>query len=91
MKNMKFYKEYNSPQDKRQDQPNGNVIATYGKMWVSRDNEYFIDAFGAVYFDPNSPCVYTTAQVDWIRENCKRISDADARTIHPRLFERIED
>lgn len=92
MKGYRFYKEYNSPQDKRKDKPTGNVFAalTDAKYTHIRDGALFREGFGAIYFEPNSPCVFASAQVDWLRDRCKRISEAEARQIHPRLFERIE-
>lgn len=90
MKGYRFYKEYNSPADKRKDKPNGNVFATCGDKYVSRGAIYQ-EGFGAIYFDPNSPCCFTAAHLDWIRCSCKRISEREARKIHPNLFKRIED
>lgn len=92
MKGYRFYKEYNTPQDKRKDRPNGNVFATCldERPNVTHDGVY-IGGFGAVFFDPDSPCAYTSCSLDWLRENCKRISEAEARKIHPNLFKRIEE
>lgn len=91
MKGYRFYKEYDSPVDKRKDKPNGNVFAVCGKHYSGQSHQPFVDGFGAIYYEPNSPCVFTSAHLDWIRDYCKRISEREAREIHPNLFKRIED
>lgn len=91
MKGYRFYKEYDSPVDKRKDKPNGNVFATWGEPYIGQEHELFIEGYGAVFYDPNSPCSFTSAQLAWVRDYCKRISEREAREIHPNLFRRIEE
>lgn len=92
MKGYRFYKEYDSPQDKRKDKPNGNVFATDEYQSPFRSEwGWNISGYGSVYPEPDSPCVYTSASMDWLRTCCKRISEHEAREIHPNLFKRIED
>ena len=48
-------------------------------------------AISAVQEIENSPCCFGSVNVDYLAERCKRISEAQARDIHPNLFYRIEN
>ena len=48
-------------------------------------------AFSAVQDLPNNPCCFTQVSPNYLAERCKRISEAQAREIHPKLFHRIEN
>ena len=100
MKGYRFYLEFNTQRDKRKGtrknpgNHSGNCIAV---PLDERENPYWIpgkeitmDCFGAVYFRENSDCAGSTCHIDYLRENCKRISEAQARTIHPKLFQYLE-
>lgn len=86
MKGLRFYQEFT---DRRKRIPNGNVIA------VSTEREHrcpdgSMEAIGAVFYYANSPVATTAASNDYLRKQCKRIPETKARTIHPRLFERLD-
>lgn len=80
MKNIRFYLEYNSPKDKRENHNNGNVIAIYPKnktaIGVESLKAYLNYGVVAGFASPN-----------YLRTKCKRISEDIARIIHPKLFE----
>jgi hypothetical protein len=44
----------------------------------------------AIFDWPNSPVAGTGVSLDYLRQKCKRISEAQARTIHPVLFEWLD-
>ena len=98
MRGYRFYLEHDSPQDKRKGKHNGNVFAAYlGRTKGTAGNGIFFsqngamcEGTGAVYFEPNSPVCGCSASLDWLRTNCKRILEANARRIHPRLFEYLD-
>lgn len=99
MKEFIFYLEYPTNKDKRagtRKNPgnhSGNCIAV---PLDERKNPYWIpgtmkmDCYGAVFFRENSDCAGSTCHIDYLRENCKRISEAQARLIHPKLFNYLE-
>jgi hypothetical protein len=43
-----------------------------------------------VFNHSNSECCYDYVHVDYLAERCKRISEVQAREIHPNLFYSIE-
>lgn len=96
MKGIRFYLEHNSNKDKRKGNHNGNVFAgfiTDGGLFqgtISK-GEVMVEGLGALYFEPNSPVCVTSASLSYLRYNCKRISEQQARQIHPKLFERLEN
>ena len=92
MKGYRFYKEYNSPREKHNDEGNGNVTAIYLENGV-----YYSPGVGACYEaatgifpHPNSDVCSSSVSLEWLRTNCKRISEEEARTIHPALFAYLE-
>lgn len=87
MKGIRFYAEFN---DKSKRQPGGNVVAALvlnGSYWSSATACY--EAIAALFDQPNSPVAGTGVALDYLRQKCKRISEAKARRIHPALFERL--
>lgn len=97
MKGVKFYLEYPNRQEKRK-ATRANLGNHEGNVIAVLDNDYFIDAQG----DPtaeaiagflstkDSPVMTTGVSLDYLRERCKRISEATARKIHPELFIRLD-
>ena len=53
--------------------------------WIS-NNDLLYDCIGAVYFERNSPVASTSCSDGYLRLKCKRISESQAREIHPNLF-----
>ena len=97
MKGIRFYLEYPSAKDKRKgtraDPGNhsGNVIATLeGTEMIGRNGPQ-IDCLSATYDRPNSPVSSGAVSYEYLEERTKRISEAQAREIHPELFKRLDD
>lgn len=96
MKGVRFYLEYKDAKHKRQGVHEGNVIAVLDVMGdgfraqYMGDLQYTHECLGAIFFYPNSPVAGTQCHIGVLRERCKRISEAKARQIHPRLFERLD-
>jgi len=68
----------------------GNVIATFeGTEYVGRSGPQ-VDALAAIQDKPNCPVAGTTVSLEYISERAKRISEAQAREIHPALFTRLD-
>jgi hypothetical protein len=82
MKDIWFYEEYDSPAKKRKKISQGNVLAVFHKQ----GNEEVVDAIGAVFFHPNRPVTFCSASWGYLRNKCRRISEARAREIHSNLF-----
>jgi hypothetical protein len=49
------------------------------------------EAIAGLFDRPNSPVAGTGVARDHLHQKCKRISEAKARTIHPALFERLDE
>lgn len=82
MKGYRFYAEYDSPQKKRKGEGNGNALAIDVESYT--DGKY--ECRAAVYGHPDSATC--TSMVNWeiLRDNYRRITEAEARKLHPRLF-----
>jgi len=88
MNGIRFYLE---SKDKSKHKLGGTVVAALvlnGSYWSSGTICY--EALAAVFDWPNSPVAGTGVAWDYLRQKCKRISEAKARTIHPALFERLD-
>lgn len=100
MKGFIFYLEFPTAQAKRKATRknltghSGNCIAVTSDraeqiaQW--RVNKCY-PAFTAVRDIPNDPCCFNPVNVDYLKEFCKRISEAQSSEIHPNLFYRIEN
>ena len=88
MNGLRFYLEH---KDKSKRQPGGTVVAALvlnGTYWSSGRCCY--EAIAALFDQPNSPVAGTGVALDYLRLNCKRISEFNARIVHPALFERLD-
>jgi hypothetical protein len=47
------------------------------------------EAIAGLFDRPNSPVAGTGVALDYLRQKCMRISEAKARSIHPVLFDRL--
>jgi len=90
MKGIRFYLEYNSIKDKRQNNHNGNVLAVFYDLYRFMHGGIVYDCIGALTNNPNSSVCSTSASDDYISDNCKRISEEKARVIHPALFQYLD-
>lgn len=85
MRYVRFYQEFT---DRRRKTASGNVLA------VLHGNGFYPDSEGrptyeavvALYDYPNSPVVSGSVRMQYLRTRCKRITEAEARLIHPQLF-----
>jgi hypothetical protein len=88
MHHVRFYHEFS---DRRKTKSTGNVFAAFVGNGVHVSNGLLCyEGLGALFAQPNSPVAGTSASLDFIRETCKRVSEAKARQIHPALFERLD-
>jgi len=88
MKHVRFYLEHDTPAKRRKGEHNGNVFAAFVGNGRNRGGGW--DGMGAVHYYPNSPVAGTACDAGYLRQ-CKRISEAKARAIHPRLFAALGD
>lgn len=88
MTGIRFSAEF---QDKSKRQPGGNVVAVLalnGAYWSSGKLCY--EAIAALFEQPDSPVAGTGVALDYLRQRCRRVSEARARAIHPALFKRLD-
>jgi multisubunit Na+/H+ antiporter MnhG subunit len=88
MNGIRFYLEFT---DKSKRQSGGTVVAVLalnGCHWSSGKLCY--EAIAALFEQSNSPVASTGVALNYLRQHCRRISEAKARTIHPALFERLD-
>jgi hypothetical protein len=88
MTGVRFYLEF---RDKSKRQSGVTVVAALvlnDSYWSSGKLCY--EAIAALFNQPNSPVASTGVALDYLRQKCKRISEARARIIHPALFERLD-
>lgn len=88
MKGYRFYEEFDSSYKKRKRQGNGNVLALdideYGRPYYGGRGDMSCTA--AVYSHPNSAVAGCQVSRDCLRLKHRRVTEARAREIHPRLF-----
>ena len=88
MNGIRLYLEFT---DKSKRQPGGTVVAALvlnGSYCSSGRICY--EALAALFDWPNAPVAGTGVACDYLRQKCQRISEANARIIHPALFERLD-
>jgi hypothetical protein len=88
MNGLRFYLEFNDPRKRRSV---GTVVAALvvnGPYWSSGRRCY--EAVAALFDTPNAPVAGTGVALDYLRQKCKRVSEARARAIHPALFGRLD-
>jgi hypothetical protein len=98
MKDYHFYLEYPTNKDKRQGTRKslgnhcGTVLAVDTNpfhSWVT-DKEIIYESVGSIYGLPDSYVCSSACSWGYLREKCKRISEDQARQIHPKLFNYLE-
>jgi hypothetical protein len=84
MKDIRFYEEFC---DKSKHTSMGTVVAVLLDVPCYLNNGHACyEAVVGVFNRPNSPVCCGGVALDYLREQCKRISEAEARAIHPALF-----
>jgi hypothetical protein len=88
MNGIRFYLEYT---DKSKRKSGGTVVAALvlNGSYLSSGTICY-EALAAVFGWANSPVAGTGVALDYLRQKCKHINEAKARTIHPALFERLD-
>ena len=88
MNGIRFYEEFT---DKSKRKPGRTVVAALvlnGIYWSSGKPCY--EAIAGLFNQPDSPVAGTGVALDYLRRKCKRISEIKARTLHPALFQRLD-
>jgi hypothetical protein len=88
MSGISFYQEFS---DKSKHRSAGTIIAVLlcNGLYCS-DGKVCYEAIAGVFDQRNSPVAGTGVALDYLHQKCKRISEAKARSIHPALFERLD-
>lgn len=81
MKGIRFYATYATPADKRHHRGDGNVFALDLDTWPANPS-----GSAALYDEPNSDTCGARVSLDYLRRFCRRIPEAEARIIHPKLL-----
>jgi hypothetical protein len=95
MKDVTFYLEYSSLKEKskgtRKNLGNhsGNCLAVHG-AWFKSNQVYCKETVAGLPGIPNSVCCGSSTSNEYLTEHCKRISEKQAREIHPNLFEYLD-
>lgn len=92
MNGVRFYQEF---KDKKRGISAGRCLAVVPEQgYFDAMTGWIYDCVGPVYADdgPNTRALCGCGVgADWLRENCKRVSEAKAREIHPALFTLLHD
>jgi len=97
MKDVRFYLEYPNKQEnhkatrKNLGNHGGNVIAVFYQNDFIKEKDMYYDCLMGLLFKRNSPVVGSSVPQSYLSEKCKRISEQQAREIHPALFERLDN
>ncbi len=87
MNGIRFYLEF---ADTAKRQCGGNVIAALVANGTYRSGGTICyEALAALFDRPNAPVASTGVALAYLRLQCKRISEAKARSVHPALFTRL--
>lgn len=96
MKGYRFYREHDSSAQKRRKEGNGNVAAVLldetGRPYYHHGagSSQLVEGVGAVFYHANSDVASTSMSLEYLRERCTRVSEAEGRRIHPQLFAYLE-
>jgi hypothetical protein len=88
MNGVRFYEEFSS---KRRGVSEGNVVAVLVANGWSPGYGRIYDAIVAPFEHTNCPPCGGSVSTEYLRLKCKRVSEARAREIHPRLFTMLEN
>jgi len=91
MKGVRFYEQF---QNKRKGVSAGQCVALmlddHGRP-VHNDDGRTLSAVAGVFEHADSPPASTSVSFEFLRTKCKRVTEARARKIHPRLFTMLDD
>lgn len=93
MKGWRFYEEFKT---ERRKVSAGSVVAIdtttgmYAMPPFGPNAQYRYECVSALFDGHNQPVCSGAISVRRIEKRCKRISEAKARTIHPKLFEYLD-
>ncbi len=87
MKGVRFYFDYGSAKAKRKGGDAPNALAVFVCNGI-HNAAYGCTA--ALTEQPNSDVCGTSASLDYLRESCKRVSEAEAYRVHPKLKKYME-
>lgn len=104
MKGYRFYAAYSSKLHRRMDTtprhvrkvgPTPNPAANAIAVFLDDDgrelfNGESYDCFAGIFDHPDSDVATSGVSPEYLRERCRRISEQEARRIHPRLFQRLD-
>lgn len=96
MDGVRFYLEYENKTEKHKGtrkkpgKHTGNVLALYHENGHMTREGWTCEGTGAIFYHPNSAVGSCGVGIDYLRDKCKRISEAQARDIHPQLFAVID-
>lgn len=90
MKDVRFYEELKG-KNRKGEESQGNVVAIFPstrRIERRADGVWHAvyDGVGAVQTFPNCPPASTGVSEDYLRDDCRRIREDQARKIHPQLF-----
>ena len=88
MNGIRFYQEF---KNKRKGQSAGTVVAAFvcnGRFWSTGQLCY--EALSGLFKRPNSVVCGGAVSLEYLREKCQHIREAEARTIHPSLLARLD-
>jgi hypothetical protein len=87
MNGIRFYHEF---KDKGKRRSAGTVVAALLANGCFRSGHTVCyEALAGLFDHSNSVVCGTAVSLDYLREKCKRIGEAKAQTIHPALFEKL--
>lgn len=86
MNGVRFYADYSNKKAKRKGGDAPNALAIFVDASQVEDGERTYDAVAAMFEHKNSGVGSTGVSRGYLRESCKRISEDEARRIHPNLF-----
>lgn len=75
--------------------PWGTVFAAETNRWnklrlINRGGSVLSDGFGAMFTKPNSVVMRSSVSIGYLKNQCKRLNEKEARTIHPELFKHLD-
>jgi hypothetical protein len=89
MSGICFYQDFG---DKSKCKSTGIIVAALVCNGLYRSSGMICcEAIAGLFDRPNSPVAGTGVACDYLRQRCKCISEAKARTIHPTLFDRFNE
>lgn len=95
MKGYRFYEELRH-KHRKGEESKGTVVALYTGEGIESPEivsvfRHHPEACVAVFDRPNSPVCWSGVSWEYLYECCRRISEEEARAIHPALFERLDE